>query len=904
MESTQIETLISQVKSIDLNSLREYSSIKNTINVIQIESLNDLQSQEKADETKQLQSMLNQQYCYQLGIRGDGNCFYRAVMLMKIFCLAQDNSTLPLEAFIQSVSDLKNIQIDLCASQVIQGSDLQLIFRLFLMKILSLKQQQMSVDILTVIREYNSLPELDFAACSLARYMIYLSFQKYRNNPQIQAFIDEDIQQDLSKIILKQKEYAEGIIIPLAAQSFQCKLVIQNINYEHGSPLKIKKETIVYEPMVLQQPDVCQIHLLFIKDHYDLLLLSQQCNNSFVQKNLNQQPQSQIYQNQDQESFANFQSFSEISTANQNTQKECEYISNKQNIGKNSGITDQENNIQNKIISIQNDFQFDQQVNQNNNLSTNYKNPSLATQNCQNENNKISMNNNKELDFSKCVSCKKKIYSFSEFYQIQQIQSNILEKICKICNQQFLQKQDQGILVINQNQYNLLAYNQNHKSNYISQQVKKSQLKKQQFYTSKSVQFDSQNFSNQIPFKKAQSEIQNQWEIQQNFDFQNFDTNVNKEEISFQKCSFVTNQQTLQKTDKNYIQNSKTIQQPLIAHKSQVSQNSNQDQSIQEQQLILFDESEEEEGENLKNDQIVLKNQYFAATLKPTHQSQETNKNNQKNNLYKCIKCKGPFKSQKYILQGKKLALLCGECLEDILKDLKKDQSSINIDNQTYKFGDSIIARINEQKLIDQSIRNSKINNTKGKEQQKCKIEETKQQKIQFKLLCNLCNKNEYSTYEISEVLKGGKEKLQRVCTNCIYLFISYYKHPSQLVCFDNKTYKLNELFSKYIYNIQLLQVQAETKVQQQVKHKEIQEKQKCIVCNSFCKERNPLFDINNLSQLYLIGHFCFYLNLNCIKDKTHFIFQGNTYILSDQLKQLAFEHISVQKNLLNKICK
>ncbi|KAL4499659.1 hypothetical protein ABPG72_017199 [Tetrahymena utriculariae] len=443
-----------------------------------------------------------------------------------------------------------------------------------------------------------------------------------------------------------------------------------------------------------------------------------------------------------------------------------------------------------------------------------------------------------------------------------------------------------------------------------------------------SVQFESQNFSNQFAFRKTQSEIQNKWDEKQNLDFQNFNTesNGNYEEICLQNSSFMLNQQTQQNSDKNKVQNRinfGSIQQPASINKNQVPQSNNQDVSIQEQQSILIYDSEEEEGEKIKATFKTTNNQYFTATLKPVNITeysdlnqksnnkiaQEDNKNNQKKDLFKCIKCKGPFKSQKYILQGKKVALLCAECLEQILKHLKQDQNSITIENQIYKFGDSIISRIKEQKLIEQSIKNNNIINPMEQvhnEQQKQNNKQVQQQINQFcsKLLCNFCNKNKYSTYQICEVLKGGNEKIQRVCTDCNYLFVQYYKHPSLLVSFDNKTYKICEQFSKYIYKIYLIQVQAEAQVQQYVEHREVQQKQKCIICNSFCKERNTVFNINDPQTQLLIGRFCIYLNLHCIKDNKYFSFEGNTYILGDKLKQDVYEHIIVQKNLLNKISK
>ncbi|EAR87906.3 hypothetical protein TTHERM_00008680 (macronuclear) [Tetrahymena thermophila SB210] len=959
METDQIiDNLLNQVKALDLSSLREYSSNRNTANICYIDSLFNIQSQQKADEIKQVYSILSQQYSYQLAVRGDGNCFYRAMMLMKIFYLASNNDSLLLENFIQFISDLKDIQIDVCAAQVVQGSGLQLIFRIFLMKILSWKQQQININSLMIINEYNSLPEVDFAACSIARFMIYLSFQKYKSHPQIKAFVDEEVQQDIYKSILKQNEYAEGIIIPLAAQSFQCQLVIQNINCEQGSALKIKKDNIVYKPMVLQQPDICQIHLLFSKDHYDLLFLNNQCeqfplfykisstkfslalqninyfqnfllhrifylknqSKSQIQNNNFQAQQVEIQQNQNQNSLASFRSFQscrETPTAQSSSQlQKAQQVNpsypNKIQLDQSINMKLQENSkTQNKEINLQNNLQINQQNSKNLYLS-NQSSPKNSVESNQ---------ENKELEIQKCVLCKRKIYGFSECYQIKQIQSNVIEKICKICNSKASQKEqeDKNILIINQKQYIYLNVNQNQEDQQKkqnNQQLKQlTKPENKQFFRNKSVQLDSQSFPNSIPLKQTQSEIQNKWDSQLNFDFKNFDMDfkIQKEEVCLQNSAFMINQSIQQNTTKNSIQNKiklTSIQLPLNIKKNQVAP-------------LLFEE--EEEGEKIKQSSNNNNKQYFTATLKSPNNAEfgnlsqkDNNQNaqvanqlqeNQKNEIFKCIQCKGPFKSQKYILKGKKIALLCAECLEEILKDLKKDQNSITIDGQNYKFGDSIISKIKEQKLIEKQIQKNNIVNPNqqlqnDQKQQGSKKIQNQMQAFCSKLQCNLCNKNEYSTYEISEVQKGGKEIIQRVCTNCVSLFVSYYKHPSQIVSFDNKTYKINELFGKYIYNLQLYQVKAEAYTYQQFFNREGHEKQKCIICNSFCKQRYPVFNINNPQTQQLLGHFCFYCNLHCIKDGKYFIFQENTYILGEQLQKYAFEHMLVQIDLYNKISK
>ncbi|KAL4476196.1 hypothetical protein ABPG74_009929 [Tetrahymena malaccensis] len=962
MESAQIiDSLLNEVKAMDLYSLREYcSNNRNSTNICYIDSLFNIQSQQKADEIKQVYSILSQQYSYQLAVRGDGNCFYRAMMLMKIFYLASNNDSLLLENFIQYISNLKDVQIDVCAAQVVQGSSLQLIFRLFLMKILSWKQQKINIDSFMIINEYNSLPEVDFAACSIARYMIYLSFQKYKSHPQIKSFVDEDVQQNIYRSILKQNEYAEGIIIPLAAQSFQCQLVIQNINYEQGSALKIKKENIIYKPMVLQQPDICQIHLLFSKDHYDLLFLNNQCelfplfykisstkfnlvlqntnyyqnfllhrkfylkdlSNSQIQKN-NQQSQLEQQQSNKEINFARFQSFSsytETPTANpsvqdQNSQQLNQNFPNNLQLVQSRKIKCQENIIQNKEIDIQNSQQNIKNIFQHSQTTTN--------------NSKVEANQeNKDLEMQKCVSCKKKIYGFSEFYQIKQIQSNFVEKICKSCNQKVIQKEQEGknTFLINQKQYIYLNANQEDQKVQNNYQHDKDayKIKNQQFFRNKSVQLDDQNLPNQIPLKQTKSEVQNQWDSQLNFDFQNFgkDVKIQKEEICLQNSAFMINQQTQQNSIKKQVQNKinlPTIQLPQNIKKNQVVPFTFYEENEHQNDKFILQE-EDEEQENIKKAPNNDNDQYFTATLKSVdraelgnisqkdinlnYQNIDKQLQNQKNDIYKCIKCKGPFKSQKYILKGKKIALLCAECLEGILQNLKKDQNSIVIDNQTYKFGDSIISKIKEQKLIEKQIQKNNVINPIQQLQNYQNYYDIYQNQNQIQnfsseLICGICNKSQFSTYEISEVLKGGKEKVQRVCKNCIYLFVSYYKHPSQLVCFDNKTYKISELFGRYIYNLQLLQVQAEVQVQQYAENSEVQ---KCIVCKSFCKQRHPVFNTNDPQTQLLLGHFCFYCNLHCIKDNQYFIFQGNTYILGEKLKKYAFEHILVQIDLYNKI--
>lgn len=68
-----------------------------------------------------------------------------------------------------------------------------------------------------LINEYNTLPELDFAAGVITRFLIFSTFIKNRNHPSLNNFIEEEMRKKIPKILLKYHEYAEDIIIPLAA---------------------------------------------------------------------------------------------------------------------------------------------------------------------------------------------------------------------------------------------------------------------------------------------------------------------------------------------------------------------------------------------------------------------------------------------------------------------------------------------------------------------------------------------------------------------------------------------------------------------------------------------------------------------------------------------------------------
>ncbi|KAL4499662.1 hypothetical protein ABPG72_017202 [Tetrahymena utriculariae] len=220
-------------------------------------------------------SKISLKYKIWLGIRGDGNCFYRSIIILYFLELFNSNDFKEVDTFITRVKSMKNIKINSIEDEP-DTEMLQYILICFLYHLKNMKQQQKIVDMEYIIEQYNSRPEVDLAAIVICRNLIFKSFQIHQNHPNFSFFIEEQMKSQIPEMLLKYYEYAEDIIIPLASQAFRCNLLVQNLYRQ--SQTSINTEQLLYQPFDQRLPIFTTLNVLFTKGHYESLITKDQAN--------------------------------------------------------------------------------------------------------------------------------------------------------------------------------------------------------------------------------------------------------------------------------------------------------------------------------------------------------------------------------------------------------------------------------------------------------------------------------------------------------------------------------------------------------------------------------------------------------------------------------------------------
>ncbi|KAL4476195.1 hypothetical protein ABPG74_009928 [Tetrahymena malaccensis] len=223
------------------------------------------------DAIKSLEST----YSIWLGIRGDGNCFYRSVIILYLLHLSQQQGVENLENFIIRIHNLNEIESQNEVNMTNKSKIIKQIFLVYLLELRNMKINRQEINLMNIVNEYNTLPELDFSAVVITRYLIYQAFQNNKDHSSIQMFIEDDMGKQIPRLLLRYSEYAEDIIIPLTAQTFEIHLVVQNLySSSEGGPINTDK--LHYLPFSEANDKAYpEIHVLFTRGHYEALISNQ-----------------------------------------------------------------------------------------------------------------------------------------------------------------------------------------------------------------------------------------------------------------------------------------------------------------------------------------------------------------------------------------------------------------------------------------------------------------------------------------------------------------------------------------------------------------------------------------------------------------------------------------------------
>ncbi|KAL4469085.1 hypothetical protein ABPG72_007764 [Tetrahymena utriculariae] len=332
MDQISISDLNQEAKQINIQqikSLIEQDQIYNQIQKLlndqnfhnQMNSLYDLEAQQKYgncnlefSETEKKRyfnssmkvevKKISQEFPKFIDVRGDGNCFYRSVILsflLQVFRPIENdmNPEIQIKAILRLLRQVYNLEncikkykmnlpYNITEAQIISFQNLFLtnILR-FLDELLS--GQDVSKSIIDALNNFNLL---DFSSVIICRYMIFKQFLLHKSNPSLSQFRDQDIIKNIEQLLLKYGTQAEDMIIKLAAEAFQCNLIVQNL-YQIGSD--VISNQLIFKTLTEQNQISLNVPVLYLNGHYmclvDQLVLKKiqnlsQKNNTLRQMNI------------------------------------------------------------------------------------------------------------------------------------------------------------------------------------------------------------------------------------------------------------------------------------------------------------------------------------------------------------------------------------------------------------------------------------------------------------------------------------------------------------------------------------------------------------------------------------------------------------------------------------------
>ncbi|EAR87907.1 peptidase C65 otubain protein (macronuclear) [Tetrahymena thermophila SB210] len=282
----QIRASIKSMEVKQIKELRRLLRIENLQNVEEITTLEYLMMIMNNNALRSALVQLQNQYKMMYRTLGDGNCFYRSIMLNKVFWLVEQKSCEPLEQFIIQINNIPQLQT-IFQTVPINANSLKSIYLLFLFKILEDKKSNKQLRMLDIIRMYNSLPEVDFASVIICRQMIFNTYESFKVHDSFKDFLDDDMKEKIEFVLLRYFYEAQYVIIPLAAQTFQCELNIQNFYQPDQYSSKVNIEKLNYSPIEVENKDaqMPSFNLIYNGGHYELAILDSQAKTDFYKIN-------------------------------------------------------------------------------------------------------------------------------------------------------------------------------------------------------------------------------------------------------------------------------------------------------------------------------------------------------------------------------------------------------------------------------------------------------------------------------------------------------------------------------------------------------------------------------------------------------------------------------------------
>ncbi|KAL4474637.1 hypothetical protein ABPG73_016140 [Tetrahymena malaccensis] len=219
----------------------------------------------------------DEDFPYQILIRGDGNCFYRSFMINIMFKIIINQDVTDALNMFKRVFKLKNLEYNLDKyneSKINLTSEFKMYFLHFWIskfidchKILG---QQQQYDLKNVFEEYNQLPFVDVSTVVICRNIILNKFNLLLRDPSYCFFITEESKVNSPKILLQYGQEAEDVIIPIAAKAFQVDLQVKNI---YRNQQKIITELFEYKFEDNKKSNT--VTVLFTQGHYNCLFEKQ-----------------------------------------------------------------------------------------------------------------------------------------------------------------------------------------------------------------------------------------------------------------------------------------------------------------------------------------------------------------------------------------------------------------------------------------------------------------------------------------------------------------------------------------------------------------------------------------------------------------------------------------------------
>ncbi|KAL4451002.1 hypothetical protein ABPG74_021324 [Tetrahymena malaccensis] len=222
-----------------------------------------------------------------IGVRGDGNCFYRALIVnYLVILLSKYDSLDQFEQLILDIYNDKHPLIDLeYQGQTRSDRDnvkiilMQQFLLLLLERLQSTTKEEISLFLMKMFDSIASDHDFDYSLVALCRSMILYALEQYGNNQVYQEYlIQEDIEQTRQKLCTY-KEDAEFHAISLSTEIFRHPIQIIQLQKDKFGNFEFN-EKVVYQPNV-NQPAEGNIYILLNDGHYDLVFDRETCLDYF-----------------------------------------------------------------------------------------------------------------------------------------------------------------------------------------------------------------------------------------------------------------------------------------------------------------------------------------------------------------------------------------------------------------------------------------------------------------------------------------------------------------------------------------------------------------------------------------------------------------------------------------------